>query len=367
MQRLDNDYVKSGSYFAQVFTFRRTNRAWHLPPVAGLCVGVPLLLGLLVDDIEAGKLASVGALVILYTQSNNLVNRMMILMACGFGFIFSFTVGIVFSFSYWLSPLVLGVYTFGLHYALFKLDLNRPPGNFFFTMIASMAISAPKDVAAIPTEIGHVSLGVMIACTIGLIYSLLTLKANERDETPALIHQNNYVNIVESIIFGVTVGASLLVAKLLQMENPYWIPISCMAVMQGISVKHVWTRAIQRVLGTIIGLILVWGVLQFPMTVLGVCICILALQIVVEFLVVRNYAIAAVFITMLTIFLAEPNIALTQQPGHLIQARLLDTVIGSVIGALGGWMLYHERIHFYTKKHIRRSKILLKRMKSTIK
>lgn len=39
---------------------------------------------------------------------------------------------------------------------------------------------------------------------------------------------------------------------------------------------------------------------------------------------------------ILTIFLAGPNIALTQQSGHLIQTRLLDTVIGSAIGAIGG-------------------------------
>lgn len=109
-----------------------------------------------------------------------------------------------------------------------------------------------------------------------------------------------------------------------------------MAVMQGISTQHVIARAIQRVLGTVVGLGLMWCVLQIKLSVLGVCLCILILQIIVEFFVVRNYIIAAVFITMLTIFLAEPNISLMSQPKDLIQARLLDTFIGSVIGAAGG-------------------------------
>src|SRR5690606_34066497 len=94
----------------QLFKFNKTDRAWHLPVVAGFCVAMPLLLGYLNNDIAAGKLASIGALVFLYIQSNRLVNRMMILMICGFGFIFSFSIGIVFSFSTWLTPLMLALY-----------------------------------------------------------------------------------------------------------------------------------------------------------------------------------------------------------------------------------------------------------------
>lgn len=348
----------------QLFKLNKTSRAWHLPVVAGISIGVPLFIGLHLGNIEAGKLASVGALVILYIQSDKLANRMTALMVCGFGFICSYTVGAVFSFSYWLSPLVLGLYTFGVHYALFRLNMSKPPGNFFFTMIASMGIATPKDPAKIASGIGYVSMGVMVACMLGFLYSLLTLKKEKQAGSSIVFHQNKYTNLTESLTFGTTVGASLLVAKLLRMENPYWIPISCMAVMQGISTRHVWARAIQRVLGTLIGLLLVWGVLQLQITVPGVCICILILQIVVEFLVVRNYALAAIFITMLTIFLAETNFALTEQSTYLIKARLLDTFIGSLIGAAGGWLLYHERLHFYAKKQVKRTKLLLNKIRA---
>ncbi|MBN8790558.1 MAG: FUSC family protein [Terrimonas sp.] len=347
----------------QLFKFNKTNRAWHLPVVAGICIGIPILLGFYFDNLAAGKTASIGALVILYIQSDKLINRMTVLMVCGFGFIFSYTIGLIFSHSFWLSPLILALYTFCLHYALFRLTLNKPPGNFFFTMIASMAIAVPKDTVTIPASIGYLSMGVMVSCVTGLLYSLLTLKKENSTGEAVIIHQNKYVNITESIILGATVGASLLVAKLFKMENPYWIPISCMAVMQGITTTHVWARAIQRVLGTLIGLVLAWCLLQFKLSVLGVCVCIIVLQTIVEFLVVRNYALAAVFITMLTIFLAETNVSLTEQTGHLIKTRFLDTLIGSAIGAIGGWMLYHEQIHFYTKKQMKKTKVILNSMK----
>jgi hypothetical protein len=79
---------------------------------------------------------------------------------------------------------------------------------------------------------------------------------------------------------------------------------------------------------------------------------------------VRNYAIAAIFITMLTIFLAEPNANLVREPDHLMAARFFDIFTGSLIGAIGGWMLYHERIHFFTKKQIKKTKIIFNRYKS---
>jgi len=113
-----------------------------------------------------------------------------------------------------------------------------------------------------------------------------------------------------------------------------------MAVMQGISSSHVFTRAVQRILGTVFGLALAWCVLQLKLSVWSICICILLLQVVVEFLVVRNYAIAVVFISMLTIFSGRTYYSLMHNPGQLIRARLFRYLYSvSCFGALGGWLL----------------------------
>lgn len=345
----------------QLFKFNKTDRAWHLPVVAGFCVAIPLLLGLLYSDIASGKTASIGALVILYIQSEKLVNRMMILMVCGFGFILSFAIGVIFSFDVWLTPLILALYTFGVHYSLNRLELIRPPGNFFFVMVASIAISLPHNPTVIANNIGNFSIGVMIACMIALFYSILMLPKISSKPDVVILQKNAYINMTESIIFGLTIGLALLVAIFLKLENPYWVPISCMAVMQGVNTKHIWVRAVQRVLGTFVGLGLTWFVLQMNITTLGICICILLLQMIVEFLVVRNYGIAVVFISMLAIFLVETNMNLMENPTHLITIRFFDILIGSIIGAAGGWLLHHERIHFFTKKQLLKTKMIMKK------
>lgn len=349
-----------------LFKLRKTNRQWHIPAVAALCMGVPLLLGLYFNHIDAGKLAAVGALVILYIQSNNLINRFVTLMICGFGFILSFTIGSIFSFGYYLPALFLGLYTCAVHYALFQLNLIKPPGNFFFVMVAAMGIASPKTIETMPMGIGNLALGVVISCTIGLVYSLIALSGHKNSEKVLLIRHHQYTNIKESIIFGSTIGISLLIAKMLKMDNPYWVPISCTAVMQGISTSHVWERALHRIVGTFIGLGLTWCILQFPLSIGQVCMFIIMLQALVEFFVVRNYGIAVIFISMLTVLLAEPNIALTEHTSSLVKARLVDTCLGSVVGLLGGCLLYHEKIHFYSQKQIKTTNVYLKRFKQKL-
>ncbi len=341
----------------QLFELRKTDRKWHLPVVAGLCVGLPVLAGYFTGHLQDGKLASLAALVILYIQSQSLVNRMIILMACSFGILVSFSVGILFGFNPYVAALVLGVFSCAVHLALYYLKMVRPPGNFFFLMIASVAICMPFNLSAIPHKIGLVGIGTMLSCFIGLVYSLLTLKRTGPGSETITVTKNPYVNFIESLTFGFFVGFALLVAHLLQLENPYWVPTSCAAVMQGISTRHVWQRSIQRIAGTFIGLGLTWGILLLKPSLLHLSFGIILLQVIVEFLVVRNYGLAVIFITVLTLFLAETGATLTANPDTLFAARFLDIFTGSLIGALGGWILYHEKLQFLATRHFRKTRI----------
>ena len=73
-------------------------------------------------------------------------------------------------------------------------------------------------------------------------------------------------------------------------------------------------------------------------------------------LVGRNYGVAVIFITVLTIFLAESGVTLTN-PDVLLRARFIDILIGSLVGAAGGWVLYNERVHAYATLHSRKRKV----------
>ncbi|UYW01903.1 FUSC family protein [Flavobacterium agricola] len=334
--------------------FDKTTRKWHLPVVAGLAVGIPMIFGWYIDNFDAGKLASLAGLSILYIQSDKLSERMMLLMTCCFGIMSSYAIGLLFSFNPFFAPLALGFLSFFIHYSLHKLHLTRPPGNFFFIMLASTAICTPFDMDSIPTKIGYIALGTIFTCSLGFVYSLLTLK--KQGESSAIRVKDSYTNIVESIIFGVFILISLAIAFGLELDNPYWMPISCLAVMQGSNSKHTWKRGTQRIIGTFIGLGITWLIAYNNPSPLFMVISITLLQMIVEFLVVRNYGIAVIFITVLTIFLSESGGQLSQDTDQVFLARLFDISIGSIIGIIGGWALYHEKIHYYATQQLQKFK-----------
>jgi uncharacterized membrane protein YccC len=103
--------------------------------------------------------------------------------------------------------------------------------------------------------------------------------------------------------------------------------------------------------------------LQFHPTPLSICISIFILQFIVEMLVVRQYGLAVIFITLLTVLLAEAGSAMTLDPNTLIPYRLLDIVIGSIIGAIAGWFIHHEQLRQRATRQLRKTRVAISRKK----
>lgn len=78
-------------------------------------------------------------------------------------------------------------------------------------------------------------------------------------------------------------------------------------------------------------------------------------------LVVRHYALAVVFITPMTLFLAELGQGNRLDADLLIRTRLLDIVIGSLIGAVGGWLLHSRQVQQKTQRQIRKTRVAMLR------
>ena len=157
-----------------------------------------------------------------------------------------------------------------------------------------------------------------------------------------------------SVVVGLFVGLSLALAQTLQLERPYWVPVSCLAVIQGVTLRAVWNRQVHRIIGTSIGLVVAWALLALPLDPWSVALMMIALTFVIETLVVRHYALAAVFITPLTIFLAEGARLGHRSPNAMLQARLLDTILGSLVGLAGGICLHSPRFRAVVGQRVRR-------------
>ena len=107
--------------------------------------------------------------------------------------------------------------------------------------------------------------------------------------------------------------------------------------------RAVWNKQLQRILGTGIGLLAAWGMLLLPLDKWTIPLMMMVLCFVVETAVVRHYAFAAIFITPMTILLAEAATLGHGPASTLIEARFYDTVLGCLVGLVGAVCLHSPR------------------------
>lgn len=207
-------------------------------------------------------------------------------------------------------------------------------------MASAIALFIPLPLVQVLPATGLVMLGSGFALTMALLYSLFLLAT--REIIPAPTHTYQPDTIIESIMVTGFVSLALLIAVMLEMSNPYWAAVSCFIIIQGIHLRTMWIKQFHRLLGTLIGVGLASWMLSWGLEIWGVAVAILIMMLCIETLVDRHYGLAVIFITPLTIFIAEygSGLPLSQQAyQNVIHARLLDTALGCLVGLSGGMVM----------------------------
>ena len=120
-------------------------------------------------------------------------------------------------------------------------------------------------------------------------------------------------------------------AAMLHLDRAYWaVAAAVLLLFQGFDWVRMLQRSTERVLGTLLGLLLggaiLWWHPQGPWLVFVVVV----LQVTVEMLVVRNYAVAVVFITGAALTLASGGHPVAD-PVSFVLARGVDTLLGVIV------------------------------------
>lgn len=92
-------------------------------------------------------------------------------------------------------------------------------------------------------------------------------------------------------------------------------------------------RAAYRIMGTLVGLLLAWGILSLNPEGLWLALTVSILQFIIEIWVVLQYGIAAIFITTNALLIAAGGREFPEISGLFI-ARVLDTIIGCGIALI---------------------------------
>lgn len=316
-----------------------SGRPWEMPLAAAIACGVPLAAGAWFGRMDYGLIASLGGFVFLSLPDTPMRHRMVLIMSVAFGMIACYALGALTHFfpATMIVALTLICLLAGMISRYYRLG---PPGILFLMMAASIAAYTPATLLEIPLRTGFVALGALFACVVAFIYSLYqTRRSPPAAEAPAAGMDFDYV-VIDSVIIAAWVGVSMVIAELLRLERPYWVPVSCLAVIQGANLRMVWNRHAQRVLGTLVGLVLAWLLFELELTGWPLVAVMISLTFLIETLVVRHYGLAVIFITPLTIFLAEATDVRHQATTVIMQARAVDIAVGSFLGLAGGAALH---------------------------
>lgn len=334
---------------AALLAFQRSDRPWQLPFAAAVASGGPVALGAWLGLAAEGALGAVAGLSFLYLPATHLHHRIPVIMACAFAMAASYALGLA-NHAVPGAAIVLIAFVATAAAMFCKTQGVAPPGPIFMVMSAAIAAFSPVHEAGAVLSLGVFVLGCMWACMVAVIYSAYILRRRApfpvKTPSPAELH----AALVDAVLQGLFVALSLALATALALDKPYWVPVSCIAVMQGLTLRHSWSRNVHRITGTAIGIGVTWLLFPWLTTAWVVALAVTLLTFLIETAVVRHYAFAAIFITPLTIILAESSSPGTVSVPVLMQARLVDTVVGALIGLAGAVCLHDQRARRLVEK-----------------
>ena len=328
---------------------------WPMGVQAGLAMAIPVIVFTLLGNTGLGLQASMGAFTALYCGSLSRTDRIRVLPLVAAGFVATAALGAALSF----SPLALaiGLVVAGLATIVLTQGYRLgPPGPMMFTLVYGAAglITGPPSFGG--AGLDRLTLVLLVAGGSVLAYLLVIaplvlprVRGKHGPATPlrTLFPGMRFDTVTRVVIARMSAALilSVVVGAFFGAHHGYWITVSALAILSvGHSLRAPVIRGVHRVLGSLVGclafLLLAWwspaGVILG--LVLGV------LQLAIEIVVTRHYALALVLITPLALTIGTA--AADLDPLDVVGERIAETLLGAAIAAVVltvSWLLRRTR------------------------
>ncbi|MFJ5304811.1 FUSC family protein [Streptomyces sp. NPDC088350] len=123
--------------------------------------------------------------------------------------------------------------------------------------------------------------------------------------------------------------------------RPYWALVTAASLYQA-NITLTWSRGVQRVVGNLAGVLVFAAVAPLAHThPAALVLCCLAFSFGAEALISRNYWLGSVCVTPMALLITE--FARAQRPGELITERVVDTLVGALVGLVAAFAVTNRR------------------------
>ena len=136
----------------------------------------------------------------------------------------------------------------------------------------------------------------------------------------------------------ITVTAAGALALAMGLENSYWVGITATSVLQGGNVVLTLNRSVQRSLGTLVGVVGGALLIAAHPPLVGVIVLAGLFQGTAQLVIGRNFFYGSLLITPMALLLSST--ASPHPIAELVGARIVDTVVGSLVGLAGAMLLW---------------------------
>ncbi len=312
---------------------------WQLGLQAALGLAVPIAVMTLLGEPVLGFIAASGAFTVLFAGFSPVVERAKVLPFVGAGLIVSAALGVLVADEAWLVSIgivVVAVVSAGLAFG-YRLG---PPGPLFFVLVFGLSAHVIATAPIAPfAYVAAFSAGVVFSYLVTLAPLLLSRVRAKRARPlhellpgPALDADARLLLLRVAIVavLGVVLGS------LVDPGRSYWVVGAAIAVIGVAAARRAaFQRGLHRMLGTLVGAGAYALLALLHPSGLWLALLLGALQFTIELVVIRNYALALIFITPLVLLLTG---AASGEIGSMDVAleRIVDTLVGAALGAASG-------------------------------
>ncbi|MCU1572073.1 MAG: hypothetical protein JWO93_155 [Micrococcaceae bacterium] len=307
----------------------------HYPALrCALGVAVPLLALLSVNRPDLAIYAVFGAFTGVFGRGETYRRRLIHQLQAAVLLFLSVLIGVLNSLTGAPAWLVIG--STALVAALGSLAAQRfrlgPVGPFFFIFAAAATSYVPiRDTPAILLLITTAAAALSVLIGVSGLFVRRMLGKPARLDGPSPAPPGNRPGMVHAAArYILAIGAAGTLSVLSGVGHSHWAMLSAAVPLMGPDVARRVMRGVHRILGTLVGLVLLAILLKLNLAPWEVVLAVVLLQFLTELFVVRHYGLAMVFITPLALLMTE--LGAPTDPGRLVLDRVIETAIGVCVG-----------------------------------
>lgn len=334
-----------GRFVKDLIHIKQTNDSLTRVIGAGLSVALPMLIGLWSGNMKFGTLGALGAFAFLSYTPLHIPKLAKRILKAGLGIMAGFYLGLLSTLIPWTIPIAISFVSLAGFLVVRCLQIPNP-GAFFLIMVSSMGTGMKLEFSQMLPAVGYVGGGVLASILMAVLTGYINqyyLKRPVEDNHKSYKERIKYAIehdsdlLLTSIHHAGIIFFAAYISQALGFMNPYWVTISTAAVLAGKEIRIVFYRNVQRIVGGLVGLIIGFYLLSLHLDVIPTIILIVIFTFLVEFCMVRNYAVANFFTNPVSLMLSHLSSGLFIT--DLVQYRLLGLVVGSIIGFIGAALI----------------------------